>query len=217
MTQAEIKAIKRYLALNGVKYYDVQEELIDHFATALEAQREQNPGIRFKVALLKAHRAFGGRKGFHDYIVEARKRVRDKILRVLSSTLLDFLGWPLFMITILVGAAWYFYLSTLPFGTSFMNHVLGMDLALVVALLYNYLKLRKSRFYLTRAFYDGLIYFFYLPLLMPSYLHAFHDLQISNHWTYLLYFSLLTLMFFAAFMLPARVSAKAENLYPAIS
>ncbi|MEZ4903142.1 MAG: hypothetical protein R2822_15985 [Spirosomataceae bacterium] len=43
LTDDQISQLYRYVANQGVSYYDVQVELVDHIATEIERQIEQNP------------------------------------------------------------------------------------------------------------------------------------------------------------------------------
>ena len=94
MEAKKIEAIKNYLSHNGVEYLDVQAELIDHFATAVEKEENENPQIPFKEALIKAHRGFGGREGFRKYIEAAETRVTKKTFKMIGHTFAHFLSWP---------------------------------------------------------------------------------------------------------------------------
>lgn len=56
------KAILAKLKTAGIKYNEVYEELLDHYATAIEDKMEDE-NLPFEQALNKIHTAFGGNKG----------------------------------------------------------------------------------------------------------------------------------------------------------
>ena len=58
LTKAEIKFIDNYLIKNGVKFWDVRLELLDHIVSAVE-DKMANDGVSFNEALLEVHRGFG--------------------------------------------------------------------------------------------------------------------------------------------------------------
>ncbi|MBV7269186.1 hypothetical protein [Winogradskyella luteola] len=60
LTKAEIKFIDNYLIKNGVKYWDVRLELLDHTVSAVE-DKINNEGVSFNEALLEIHHGFGNR------------------------------------------------------------------------------------------------------------------------------------------------------------
>ncbi|MGB0177696.1 MAG: hypothetical protein ACPF9D_11055, partial [Owenweeksia sp.] len=150
MTKEEIGAIRQYLSNNGIKYYDVQAELIDHFASAVEEQKRKDPSVPFKTALLKAHRSFGGRKGFDDYIDAAHQRVKKQILTILLKSLLSFLGWPLVAVTLVITGAWYFLLQYSAPGTYFWPYLLSFQVLALLIGVYNYIRLRNTPLLITR-------------------------------------------------------------------
>ncbi len=78
MKAEKIEVIRKYLQQNGVEYYDIQAELIDHFATSVENVQREKPGIGFVEALHLSHKKFGGQKGFMKYTEQARKDVQKK-------------------------------------------------------------------------------------------------------------------------------------------
>ncbi len=58
LIKEEIQFIEEYLIKNGVKYWDVRLELLDHIVSAVE-DRMENKGISFNEALLEVHAEFG--------------------------------------------------------------------------------------------------------------------------------------------------------------
>jgi hypothetical protein len=57
-----------------IHYYDVQVELVDHLANAIEQQMEKNPDMKFEAALEIAYNNFGGYKGLQK-IQEEKKHL----------------------------------------------------------------------------------------------------------------------------------------------
>lgn len=164
MEQAKIRAIQRYLKKYNLEHVDVQAELVDHFASALEEIEKDRPDIGFKAALMTAHRRFGGRKGFDKYRAEAEERVRAKVWRAVGAALLSFLAWPYFLL--LVGAFIfaitfsYFY----DYNQTFFLVTMGVYLLEVVFL---YIKTHKSPYFLVqRSFLKLLHLLIYFPYLM---------------------------------------------------
>ncbi|WP_299883739.1 hypothetical protein [uncultured Lacinutrix sp.] len=60
LIKEEIEFIEHYLIKNGVKYWDVRIELLDHIVSAVEDKIEQE-GVSFNEALLDVHQSFGNR------------------------------------------------------------------------------------------------------------------------------------------------------------
>lgn len=58
LVKEEIQFIDNYLIKNGVNYWDVRLELLDHIVSAVE-DKMKNKGISFNEALIEVHRGFG--------------------------------------------------------------------------------------------------------------------------------------------------------------
>ena len=58
LVKEEIQFIDNYLIKNGVKYWDVRLELLDHIVSAVEDKMEKN-GVSFNEALIETHKGFG--------------------------------------------------------------------------------------------------------------------------------------------------------------
>lgn len=215
MTPEKIRAIKRYLSTQGVKYYDVQAELIDHFATAVEEAERENPNIPFKHALIQAHRAFGGREGFRKYLDAAKKDVRKKTNRIILNLLLQFLHWPFLLITVLVIASWHFFFNNFqnidPRTLYLLMMVIGVT---IIGGLNNY-RLRNIPMFMPRhanITLGGILYFI---IFLPSQ----HLLRIDNpsHQLLVAYFSLLTFLLISFARLPKLAIAETLKKYPQIA
>jgi hypothetical protein len=59
LTEAQIESLHMFCEFHGVKYYDVQVELVDHLASAIENRWENEPNIGFEQALNDVYSAFG--------------------------------------------------------------------------------------------------------------------------------------------------------------
>ena len=59
LTTEEIAELYKYCERKNVLYYDIQIEIVDHMATAIEEKRKINPDLPFKQALEEVHASFG--------------------------------------------------------------------------------------------------------------------------------------------------------------
>ena len=59
LTQEQIEQLFVFTKKHLVEHYDVQVELVDHLANAIEAEWEINPNISFTEALQKEYKNFG--------------------------------------------------------------------------------------------------------------------------------------------------------------
>ena len=216
MEQPKVRAIRRYLQAQGVKYYDVQCELIDHFATAVEKEEKENPGIPFKHALIRAHRAFGGRKGFSEYIKAAKTKVNKKTGRLFLTVLLGLFGWPDILLTVGIALFWHFLLQawTGPFDLLYLAAMAVGGLMVVVV---NYYQLRHTRLYLPRQANNYLLSIFYVAIYMPFYFTQLAHNGKPGHLLIVALFSIMTLIFICFIRIPKLAIAETLKKYPQIA
>ncbi|RZK42049.1 MAG: hypothetical protein EOO90_09045 [Pedobacter sp.] len=91
LDQNQIAEIKSLITRKGVKYLDVQMEIIDHTASAVEERLNANPDLSFEQALKQTHASFGifGFGGMEDAIVSGMGK---RYNRIFMRRFLSFLG-----------------------------------------------------------------------------------------------------------------------------
>lgn len=214
MQQKQIEIIKNYLAQNGVEYYDVQAELIDHFATAVERQQAQNPALGFKEALHKAHRDFGGKEGFRKFLEEAESSVRSKTYRMVGQTLLRFLSWPYLVLTLAITAGWFMVFTQVELRANYI--FLSINTLFLAVIIYNYYRLRNVQMFLPRRTTNALGWVLYLVIYIPGN-HIWLTGDVFSKEFGVGYFTLLTLTLISFYKIPGLAIAETKKLYPAIN
>ena len=216
MNEAEHNAIQNYLRANGVEYYDVQAELIDHFATAIQEIRLKNPQIPFKEALLQAHRRFGGKKGFDKYIQQAYSDAASKTNRLILSSLLNFIKWPYFLLTAGLAVFWWWIFSILNINFSYL--ILGFILLYLAIILINEWRLRQVRMFLPRKSNRQLAWVTYFLIYLPNsaFLPWTNGTVAPELWmvSFAVLASLITFIFFK---MPAISIHETMKIYPQIA
>jgi hypothetical protein len=76
LTSEQIERLYLFTRQHYVEWYDLQTELVDHMANAIEAQWQEHPKLSFEEALQKEFKKFGV-FGFMD-VVEKRKAALNK-------------------------------------------------------------------------------------------------------------------------------------------
>lgn len=99
ITQYETKKLFHFCHQHFVYHYDVQVELVDHLASAIESQWEENPELSFEKALHSSFKGFGI-TGFSKVKVEKEKALRKKYNRLLWKYLVEFYRWPKMLMTL---------------------------------------------------------------------------------------------------------------------
>ncbi len=98
ITPYETKKLFHFCHQHFVYHYDVQVELVDHLASSIENQWEQDSEISFEKALHNSFKGFGI-TGFSKVKVEKEKALRKKYNRLLWKYLLEFYRLPKIIMT----------------------------------------------------------------------------------------------------------------------
>lgn len=102
LTTEQIDVLFEYCYFRCVFHYDVQVEIVDHLATAIENLWETNPEMPFDEAMYLAGEHFGGDLGFSTFRHEKEKALRKKYRRLLWQFVADYYKFPKIMITLLL-------------------------------------------------------------------------------------------------------------------
>jgi len=99
ITQKENEQLFKFCKNRYIFYYDVQIELVDHLASAIEQQWETDPDLLFEIALKNIYRKFGGITGFDKIKWKKRRELRRKYNRLLWKFFLEFYKLPKIIMT----------------------------------------------------------------------------------------------------------------------
>lgn len=125
LTDTQINELFAFCKRHYVHYYDVQVELVDHLANAIEEKINANPTLSFEKALDEVYKTFGY-KGFAG-IVEAKTFAIEKQYRKLRYKLFfAYFTWPKAMFTLML------FLSLLTLKSIVSNEFLDVLIAVCI-------------------------------------------------------------------------------------
>ncbi|PZD79090.1 hypothetical protein [Mesonia sp. K7] len=101
VTPLQVERLYQFTAQHYVEYYDVQTELVDHLANAIEEQWQENPDKDFEKALYEEFKKFGI-FGFMNVVEAREKAMTKKYLKLIFKELLSFLFLPKMIMTFLL-------------------------------------------------------------------------------------------------------------------
>ena len=102
LNREEVEQITHFLKENDVKHYDVQLEMIDHFATSIEEQWDTYPSAwNFKLKILDIYNHIG-KKGFEKIVAEKTSAANRKAYKYAFSLVKQFFKLPQIILSILV-------------------------------------------------------------------------------------------------------------------
>lgn len=134
LNQKQIKYLFKFVEEKGVKYYDVQHEIVDHLASSIETEMIENKNTSFEQALYRVYSKFPI-TGFAQYTVDLEKSLWSFWIKKIVSTI--FIGYGLPVIGLLAALTFSFYYLINSIGEILTNtlyygvHALGL-LALMI-------------------------------------------------------------------------------------
>lgn len=99
LTAEEIDQLYLFSRQHYVEYYDLQTELVDHLANAIETQWQENPALTFEEALNIEFKKFGI-FGFMDVVEKRQEVLGKKYNGLVWQHFRDFFGIPKIVLTI---------------------------------------------------------------------------------------------------------------------
>lgn len=98
LTAAQIDQLYTFTRQHYVEWYDLQSELVDHLANAIETQWQENPELTFDAVLKKEFRKFGV-FGFMGIIEEKQKFLGKKYRKLIWKYYKEFFSLPKIILT----------------------------------------------------------------------------------------------------------------------
>ena len=101
LTEEQIQSLFNFCYDHSVEYYEVQLELVDHLANAIESEMKANPTITFAGALEKVYHSFGY-NGFKPLVIEKQKIAKNQSRRLFWQLFKSQFRWPKILLFILL-------------------------------------------------------------------------------------------------------------------
>jgi len=99
LTAPQIEHLFTFTRQHYVEWYDLQSELVDHLANAIETQWQENPKLSFDEALNIEFKKFGV-FGFMDVVEKRQAVLRKKYNGLVWEHIKGFFGIPKIVLTI---------------------------------------------------------------------------------------------------------------------
>lgn len=101
LTDEQVQELYAYCNRKGVHYYDVQVEVVDHMANAIEAKMQADPFLEFKKALEEVHVSFGS-FGLKEIVRSKSVYMRKSYKQLRRKLFLSYFTFPKVALTILL-------------------------------------------------------------------------------------------------------------------
>jgi len=162
LTTDHIQNLYKFTRQHYVEYYDLQTELVDHLANAIEEQWQENPKLSFEEALQHEFKKFGV-FGFMDVVEKRQAALSKKYNKLVLKNLKTFFTIPKIISTIFSIATVYvalkFWQKDYPiFQTTFVL----LAIVFFFGIIYNFQKSKKqTRLSGKKWMFEELIFRFY--------------------------------------------------------
>jgi len=110
LTPEQIERLYQFTRQHYVEYYDLQTELVDHLANAIEAQWQENPKLTFEEILQKEFKKFGV-FGFMDVVEKRQAALNRKYNGIIWNHFKAFFTIPKIILTTTLVGLIYFLLN----------------------------------------------------------------------------------------------------------
>jgi len=221
LTPQQIERLYQFTRQHYVEWFDLQTELVDHLANAIEQQWQENPKISFEDALNIEFKKFGV-FGFMDVIKEKQTALEKKYKKFVWKELIQFFSLPKIILTILFIILFY-HLFQFLFSNALLNafHLLIAFIGIIFAFRINsrYKKYKKEKgkvWFLEEMIKNyGIIAFFaYLPFQMGN---SLLNLDFNSDWIigFLAIFSVIfyLCLYIVMFVLPLKAEEYLKETY----
>ncbi|MGN6541027.1 MAG: hypothetical protein ACTHKY_09500 [Ginsengibacter sp.] len=106
LTKEQIEYLFAFCIKHFVQYYDVQVELVDHLANAVELKMKNDPKLTFEKAVEQVHTGFGV-MGFAPLVAEKQRMAEKQSRRLFFQLFKEQFKWPKILLFFIITAAIY--------------------------------------------------------------------------------------------------------------
>ncbi|MCB0629030.1 MAG: hypothetical protein R2824_26370 [Saprospiraceae bacterium] len=219
LDQEQIRALFDFVNRKRVRYYDLQVELVDHFASAIEDIWRKEPNLPFDSAVNRVYSQFPI-TGFASLIDKQRKAIQKEAWRWIFQTWRNYFGWPklLLAIAVIFALRLVFYLP-IPANWIFVSSFFLVMGGGLWTLYFSKRGLKKGgkQFLKLEATYDAISHFLN-AVNAAFYVLMFGQLEAFPNWAAWLSAIFFTyagfLMYILLFQLPKRAHAELNRHFP---
>lgn len=122
LNDTEITQLFQFCEKHFVPYYDVQVELVDHLANAIEEELSINENIGFQIALEKVYKSFG-KSGFRKIIVEKEIAIAKQRSKLFWQSFRSFFNFPIVLVTLGFPFLYFIFAILYPFEKNILAYI----------------------------------------------------------------------------------------------
>ncbi|NHN26964.1 hypothetical protein FIA58_014870 [Flavobacterium jejuense] len=111
LSKQQIEHLYQFTRQHFVEYYDLQTELVDHLANAIEAKWNESPNLSFEDALQMEFKKFGV-FGFMDVVEKRQKALSKRYNKIVWHHFKTFFSVPKILLTVSLVFGLFFFIKT---------------------------------------------------------------------------------------------------------
>lgn len=223
LTPKQIDHLYQFTRQHYVEYYDLQTELVDHLANAIEEQWKENPKLSFEDALQAEFKKFGI-FGFTDVVEKRKGALRKKYNYLVWHHLKTFYSIPKVFATLISIVMVFKVLENFNAIEDFILYVIfGLYLLFFLGLIIRSIK-KQKQFKLTgkKWLFDKIIVGFNFFFIISYILHqaVFRFFSGANRSDFVLWLgsviivSFILIGFIVLFLIPSKAEEYLKQTYP---
>jgi hypothetical protein len=194
LTKEQIEYLFAFCRQHFVQYYEVQIELVDHLANAVEVEMANDPKLSFENAVEKVHRSFGV-MGFAPLVSEKRKIAEKQSWKLFWRVFREQFKWPKILTFFLLTALSFTLFSAVPFLIKLIFFV-----TFIGSWIFHFISMRRLQKLISRSGKKFLILnvsWFSSFSLFPIYLFNFSNFyeEVFNYSSSLNYIPIISIFF----------------------
>jgi hypothetical protein len=215
LSAEQIERLYQFTRQHYVEYYDLQSELVDHLANAIEEQWQENPKLSFEEALQIEFKKFGI-FGFSEVVEQRQSALNKKYTKMVWNELKEFFSIPKIIGTIsAIGIVFYlmkqlqndFWIVQLLFLFLFVSYFIGLIILVRKNKKNNIVTQKKWLLKDIIYGYGSTAGFMNLPLQASIHL----DANNYNNWVIFLFSFVLVVLFLTEYIMLIYIPSKAED------
>ncbi|MBC7747359.1 MAG: hypothetical protein H7Z76_02045 [Methylotenera sp.] len=144
LTTQQIDQLYLFTRQHYVEYYDLQTELVDHLANAIETEWQQNPKLTFDEVLNKEFKKFGI-FGFVDVVQKRQAALGKKYNRLIFQHFKMFFKVPKILFLIVMTFSFFLILKTSIYSDYFLRAISVIYFGFICYKLYESKKIKKAQ------------------------------------------------------------------------
>jgi hypothetical protein len=152
LNSLQIERLYQFTRQHYVEWYDLQTELVDHLANAIEEQWQQNPKLSFEDALQIEFKKFGV-FGFMDVVEKRQLALGKQYNKLVWSHFKDFFSIPKIIVTFTAIAFLFVVMQKFPFA-----HIVIITLFMIISLI-SFIGIKTS--YLVLVLLEDVVIYLY--------------------------------------------------------